>query len=734
MAEIKRQVFVSTPPTRYGWRTFTANFSQPAYGVAGLVVAALVLAVATSGWYRPAKLAGYIQQTFIFSFNKFLPLHMSIAYAAGQIQAEINRLQDKSNLVHTVTRLIMYKPNGQVDQQITYDLWQDNASARFKNIVEYADGPVVQVNDGFNRWDLDIKDKTLNVEHYVNVPAGGQPKAGDQVKLLSQFQQILDHQTDLKINQGKYNGRPVLILSFSDDRAWRDKDKPQTLYYEYYFDADFKFIGQKTWRLIGGQKTLTEEMVIDKYEIIKRDQTDLDKIFKFDRSQTEDLKVTEVYRDAVSLEVMTPTPPPTGPQSDWQTYINDRYQIKFKYPDNYAISQNSNCTGVTNNPDACLLTLILDPNISQFVPKAHFYLVQGIDKVLISGQIFIIKFDTKQKSWIVTSGTQPQKVLPVWGRTLLGQEIIMAENGGSQIYNNYYIIPDYEENEVAVFAFPKNFKVYCTQAMYPNHLELSRARCKQFIKQIVDQYDLGDDGDDILWLPDEYIQSVYAQADKIIKNFQNPLSGMSQSAPTYEPIIGANEKIISGQLTNDCKLKVVTNQQTFLLPTGYGQDDLNLKCNPANYRLVQATVSNSGKYLAFIDIDGGIDASIKVYSIEHGDTVTLNNFGTSGIFGVLFLPNDALMVGSGFKGVYDEQFVTAFDINALFSNYPVNIDKTAMLFTDLSSHQKVVRLPDIGRDYTGLEYDQTKNQLNLFTESSPSADTVQAYELEELLP
>ncbi len=285
------------------------NWQYPVYYLAGFA-AVVFMFVAVIRWpLIQTQLARLPKRFLKCGLGKCeWVVKVSRVYAMEQIKKEMEELKSSDKLVHTVTKLIMYQNNGKINQEIVYDLWQDNASARFKNVVFYPDGKVVQVNDGFNRYDWDEKNKTLNIEHYVNVPKGGMPKAGDQVRLLSEFHKILNHQSDINVERGKYDNQTVLVLGFYENQVQGDKGQTNTFYYEYYFDNQFRLIGKRVWRVDKDKKILTQEVRVEKYEVIDRNKANLDKIFKFELPKDKDLKIYEVYRRADNLEMVTPTP------------------------------------------------------------------------------------------------------------------------------------------------------------------------------------------------------------------------------------------------------------------------------------------------------------------------------------------------------------------------------------------------------------------------------------------
>lgn len=158
-------------------------------------------------------------------------------------------------------------------------------------------------------------------------------------------------------------------------------------------------------------------------------------------------------------------------------------------------------------------------------------------------------------------------------------------------------------------------------------------------------------------------------------------------------------RIHSSEVTVEgCMVKVNTTKGDIYLNTNYSEFYPQTKC----YQFVLSKVSPSGKYVVFQDISGGIDSMLKVYSIEHNDTIQLDVFGTSNIFDLLFLQDDKLISLYGYRGNYKEQFLKIFDLPGMFTDYPSNVDKQFKYFTNLAQFSTSITLPDMGEDYLNL--------------------------------
>lgn len=203
--------------------------------------------------------------------------------------------------------------------------------------------------------------------------------------------------------------------------------------------------------------------------------------------------------------------------ANWRTYKNFHYGLKFDYPQSYIISTNSDCSGLINNQPACLLALAINPSNSDYSPKAHFWLLRGINSVNIPGQVSSISFDSQKRAWVLNQSIPPVEVLSVWNRTKSGQEIIKSSNGGSHGSSYYYIIPKYENDEVAIFAVPQSYRLRCDNFFNDKSRE---ADCNSFYESVIDEYNEGKTTDDT-WLPENYLSSMYSEAENVIKSYED---------------------------------------------------------------------------------------------------------------------------------------------------------------------------------------------------------------------
>ncbi|GIW63374.1 MAG: hypothetical protein KatS3mg091_176 [Patescibacteria group bacterium] len=107
--------------------------------------------------------------------------------------------------------------------------------------------------------------------------------------------------------------------------------------------------------------------------------------------------------------------------------------------------------------------------------------------------------------------------MSVYSQTISGNSIIKAENEGSSAAYNYYIIPDYEKNQVAIFSFPVAFRLRCDFI----EDDTKKSECEAYLNSIVQ--DFGKDEDSKMaysegWIQEEYFTKIYSEAELIVKS------------------------------------------------------------------------------------------------------------------------------------------------------------------------------------------------------------------------
>ena len=220
-----------------------------------------------------------------------------------------------------------------------------------------------------------------------------------------------------------------------------------------------------------------------------------------------------------------------------KTYKNVQYGLEFDYPQSYTVSINPDCSSLIsssliNGQASCLLSLTINPTNNNYTPKAYLWLLKGINSVNIPGQVSSIRFNSQKKTWVLEQAIPPAEVLSIWDHTKLGQEIIKSSNGGSHGSSFYYIIPEYENDEVAIFSIPQSYRLRCDNFVNDKSKE---ADCNNFYKSTIDQYNKGEATVDT-WLPENYLSSTYSEAESMIKSYKDIASGATKAISILETI------------------------------------------------------------------------------------------------------------------------------------------------------------------------------------------------------
>jgi len=268
-------------------------------------------------------------------------------------------------------------------------------------------------------------------------------------------------------------------------------------------------------------------------------------------------------KNSTELKKNQTDPSPTADESsrvsNWKTYENVQYGLRFEYPQNYIVSTNPDCIGLTNNQSGCLLSLGINPSISEYSPKANFLFLKGISSVNIPGQVSSISYDSQKKTWILNQAVPPEEVLSVWDHTESGQEIIKSSNGGSHGSSYYYIIPNYKDDEVAIFAIPQSFRLRCDNFFTDKTRETD---CNNFYKSIIDKYNRGETTADT-WLPDNYLNFIYSEAEDMIKSYKNTGTDIAKAIDILKTI---------PEIQNIEKSVIKAGRKPFYTPEGANGD------------------------------------------------------------------------------------------------------------------------------------------------------------------
>lgn len=141
------------------------------------------------------------------------------------------------------------------------------------------------------------------------------------------------------------------------------------------------------------------------------------------------------------------------------------------------------------------------------------------------------------------------------------------------------------------------------------------------------------------------------------------------------------------------------------------------------------SISESGQYLIFEDISGGIDLAIKIFSTETKVLDTLDVLGTSSLLAAEFLYNDKLVIYNGYKGIPDEQWVNVYDIPKIYQDYKNNVTEYGYLEFNDSTLKRLEIKPE---NASYFEITSDREKLTIYG-GTPSSPTIRgSFKIEEL--
>ncbi len=217
--------------------------------------------------------------------------------------------------------------------------------------------------------------------------------------------------------------------------------------------------------------------------------------------------------------------------------------------------------------------------------------------------------------------------------------------------------------------------------------------------------------------------------NKIGKAEQTPTSTSTNPTPriTNPPTpktSTSNEKIISAYLDKNCKITVTSSEKDYELVTGLA-GGMNFKCKP----LTIGETSPSGKYLAYEDVSGGIDSVMALFSLDYGRSVTLGVWGTSTIMDYTFLPDDKLIAINGYPDIFDEQWLSVFELPKIFSDFSNNFNEEYYYFSPSNpTYKYTIQLPNVGETHRKISFSNDMVQTK-----SENGKLLVQYNLDEIL-
>ena len=185
----------------------------------------------------------------------------------------------------------------------------------------------------------------------------------------------------------------------------------------------------------------------------------------------------------------------------------------------------------------------------------------------------------------------------------------------------------------------------------------------------------------------------------------------------------SEEIIVSAYIDEDCKITITSSEKDYEVSTGLA-GGMNFKCTPSAI----GNISPSGKFLAYEDVDGGIDSDMALFTLDYGKRVTLGVWGTSTIMDYIFLPDDKFVAINGYPDIFNEQWLSLFDLPSIFSDFSNNFnDEYYYLMPSNPTYKSTVRLPNVGRTHRKLSFSD-----NMIQTKSENERLLVQYELNEL--
>lgn len=171
------------------------------------------------------------------------------------------------------------------------------------------------------------------------------------------------------------------------------------------------------------------------------------------------------------------------------------------------------------------------------------------------------------------------------------------------------------------------------------------------------------------------------------------------------PTIDATERIVAADMSETCKIEVMTSKNNYTIETSlrtvnpqrrclmYNEETASLQTDK-NVYFPAYTKYNS--FIAFEDISGGVDTQVRMVAFKD-QILTTDNIevlGTSKIYQMVFLDTGKLLVLTGFEGEKTNQSLIVYDVPGLYEQYPNNKAKDVDLFTNLQTYKKTIHLPN----------------------------------------
>ena len=271
------------------------------------------------------------------AFLKGLSLKPAKVNAAEIIKKSLGKILAKGTIYHHKALYYRYsqKPNQSESMPIIYEIWEDQDSDRFKQVVTYADGKkTIQAFDGDIRWDYNEEEDTLRKDIYVySDPKEREIKHGKRLDLAEKYRRLLN-KGDLIAYEDKLENRPV----------WRviDKRQQKTSYWNtFYFDKEtFLLIQEEKWVKKNGKETKTEKISYPIMESIPRQNLNIAKFFSFNLPLSKTTKILERHFNTATGYIEDSYY--SASTQNWKIYQNSNREYSsytIKFPENWSFEE-----------------------------------------------------------------------------------------------------------------------------------------------------------------------------------------------------------------------------------------------------------------------------------------------------------------------------------------------------------------------------------------------------------
>jgi hypothetical protein len=168
------------------------------------------------------------------------------------------------------------------------------------------------------------------------------------------------------------------------------------------------------------------------------------------------------------------------------------------------------------------------------------------------------------------------------------------------------------------------------------------------------------------------------------------------------------DKIISAKFV-DCEIKINTEEGITKTIGHYCMDDVVNYTNGGT-TAPRYILSDSGKYLLYTDISGGVDTALRIYSFQRDHISTFVVWGTSSVLDMVFLPTDKVAILFGYPNIPEEQTLGIYDIPAIYGNFSEAVDPEND-YLKLEKYTKTMHIAQVKGDYFDLVISDEKLTL-----------------------